>query len=431
MNKCKLKQTFALLAAMTMMSCAAACSGETEAVGAAGGDVPQITAAAAAESSEVSLEAEQSDLSVETNLPEGMTMDDLKNMIQINGKTLSMPTTLNDILALDEGFSYEFLLEDSFDSSDEYFEEYDVAVYKIVYNYIDFMNAYINVDDRTNDMVDAPIFSLYGFDKTVCETIEVDFSLKCDIDHESSKEDIMEIFGHTEPTDSTSHKLNYEFFENTEEKIVLEFSMVDDLFNDFYYSIESTTEASTETEAELSDSSEETNLPEGMTMDDLKNMIQINGKTLSMPTTLNDILALDEGFSYKLLLEDSFDSIDEYFEEYDVAVYTIYYNDIAVMNANINIDDRTDDMIDAKVYTIYNINASDCDLNGFDFSLSCGIDFTSSKEDIMEIFGYTETKPTKSNILEYVFYDKEQEIALDLHISPETNLLSNFNYFIY
>ena len=239
MNKCKLKQTFALLAAMTMMSCAAACSGETEAVGAAGGDVPQITAAAAAESSEVSLEAEQSDLSVETNLPEGMTMDDLKNMIQINGKTLSMPTTLNDILAL------------------------------------------------------------------------------------------------------------------------------------------------------------------------------------------------DEGFSYKLLLEDSFDSIDEYFEEYDVAVYTIYYNDIAVMNANINIDDRTDDMIDAKVYTIYNINASDCDLNGFDFSLSCGIDFTSSKEDIMEIFGYTETKPTKSNILEYVFYDKEQEIALDLHISPETNLLSNFNYFIY
>ena len=42
MNKCKLKQTFALLAAMTMMSCAAACSGETEAVGEAGGDVPQI-----------------------------------------------------------------------------------------------------------------------------------------------------------------------------------------------------------------------------------------------------------------------------------------------------------------------------------------------------------------------------------------------------
>ena len=123
MNKCKLKQTFALLAAMTMMSCAAACSGETEAVGAAGGEVPQNTASASAESesAEISQEAEQSDSSEETNLPDGMTMDDLKNMIQINGKTLSMPTTLNDILALDEGFSYEFLLEDSFDSIDEYF----------------------------------------------------------------------------------------------------------------------------------------------------------------------------------------------------------------------------------------------------------------------------------------------------------------------
>lgn len=55
-------------------------------------------------------------------LPEGISMDDLRNMVQINGKTLTMPTTLTDIMKLDDRFSYvmafsEFLSspEDSID----------------------------------------------------------------------------------------------------------------------------------------------------------------------------------------------------------------------------------------------------------------------------------------------------------------------------
>ena len=98
------------------------------------------------------------------------------------------------------------------------------------------------------------------------------------------------------------------------------------------------------------------------------------------------------------------------------------------MSAIIDRDDRTDDMTTAKVTTISNINESDCNLVGYDFSLNCDIDFTSSKEDIMEIFGYTETKPTKSSILEYEFYDKEQEIELNLHLSQEADLLTYVDY---
>lgn len=43
----------------------------------------------------------------EVLLPDGWTMDELRNIIIINGQTLTLPTTLNKIMELDENFSYE------------------------------------------------------------------------------------------------------------------------------------------------------------------------------------------------------------------------------------------------------------------------------------------------------------------------------------
>ena len=100
MNKCKLKQTFALLAAMTMMSCAAACSGETEAVGEAGGDVLQITAEAAAESesTEVSQEAETATEMKTIEPPQdGWTKEQLNEVMYLMGEPFSLPCKLEEI----------------------------------------------------------------------------------------------------------------------------------------------------------------------------------------------------------------------------------------------------------------------------------------------------------------------------------------------
>ena len=81
MNKQKLKQLTVLLAAITMMSCAAACGEE-----AVSGDVPQVTAEAAAESAEVSQKAESKQLMLED-----------MNRIEIKGKTVSFPFSVEEL----------------------------------------------------------------------------------------------------------------------------------------------------------------------------------------------------------------------------------------------------------------------------------------------------------------------------------------------
>ena len=91
MNKQKLKQLTVLLAAITMMSCAAACGEE-----AVSGDVPQVTAEAAAESAEVSQEAE--------TLKDDKYQEEieiLRSVLYSGDKQLYFPCKLSD---LGEGF---------------------------------------------------------------------------------------------------------------------------------------------------------------------------------------------------------------------------------------------------------------------------------------------------------------------------------------
>ncbi|MCM1524427.1 MAG: hypothetical protein NC120_08225 [Ruminococcus sp.] len=99
------KQFLAILTACTMLFGFAGCQGDD---GAESVDTVQVTeqTAIGAESTSENITAMLSEIEQEIVLPPNMTMDDLLNTVQINGKTLTMPTTLNNIMALDNGFSY-------------------------------------------------------------------------------------------------------------------------------------------------------------------------------------------------------------------------------------------------------------------------------------------------------------------------------------
>ena len=117
------KQVLTLLSAITMMSCAAACSEETSS-----NDVPQITAEAAAESgsTEVSQVAETAESSERPNFETTYEItewdiNDFKT-IECCGTNISIPCKLSDI---DERFEVKLIPKDEeFSYDDDWYELY-------------------------------------------------------------------------------------------------------------------------------------------------------------------------------------------------------------------------------------------------------------------------------------------------------------------
>ena len=189
---------------------------------------PQVTTA---------LKSETENQNSESYLPPNMSMDDLLNMIQIDGKTLSMPTTLEDILALNDDFTCEMAFSEFYSTPEKCIEDMGGVFYDIKYNDSNLFQIIILKDDFTGDYMKSKIYIISsGFGK---EFVDVGISLNLlnKINLNSSSTDILNILGY--PNASTNlepYNYGYSFFDN-DYIINIKFCFVDEPQNDSYYEL--------------------------------------------------------------------------------------------------------------------------------------------------------------------------------------------------
>ena len=94
-----------------------------------------------AENGQIHKTIDENSNSLNEYLPEELTMDDLRNMVQINGKTLTIPTTLTDIMKIDDRFSYSMTYADYFSTPEESLKEQGSVMYDIICNGSNFIDV--------------------------------------------------------------------------------------------------------------------------------------------------------------------------------------------------------------------------------------------------------------------------------------------------
>ncbi len=100
----KRKHFLALITVCLMIFGLAGCQGDFKTESS---DTEQAAQTSAAENESDSSTAISSDTERETVLPPNMTMDDLLNIMQINGKAVELQLTVNELMEFDDKFSYE------------------------------------------------------------------------------------------------------------------------------------------------------------------------------------------------------------------------------------------------------------------------------------------------------------------------------------
>lgn len=165
----------------------------------------------------------------------------------------------------------------------------------------------------------------------------------------------------------------------------------------------------------------ETVLPPNMTMDDLLNIIQINDKTLTMPTTLDDITAIDDGFSYELAFADAYNSLDEYYEDQGHLFYDIFYNGTFVLQAYVVEIDNFEMISSAKIRSFSSGFGRDLIDAGLDFKLSCGIDLNSNSENVISLFGEQNNNFSRYHGLKYAFNDGTCNLKIDFSFKSKSS----------
>ncbi len=171
-------------------------------------------------------------------------------------------------------------------------------------------------------------------------------------------------------------------------------------------------------------------LPENMTMDDLRNILVVNGETLTLPTSLNKLMEMDKGFSYEAQYVDEKSPL--YNGKQKGFVFDIFYKDDWLVTASLPTDKKDiSAILDADVYHM-SFGKMDCEETGMQADLSCNLGFGSSLEEIEKIFGEPNVFTTDTTNKDYEFYDKDYKCKLSFEInSYNDNLVSWFSISIF
>ena len=167
----------------------------------------------------------------------------------------------------------------------------------------------------------------------------------------------------------------------------------------------------TATQTEATELSKETVLPDGWTMDELRNILIINGQTLTLPTTLNKIMELDDKFSYTY----------ESYEDSGIII-KIEYNNKYICTSLFSSD--TDDVNKIQNQDIYYLSfgRTNCQETNLDVNLSPNISFGCSYENIKNVFKDPNVYNYDDTNKEYEFYDDEYKCKLKFEINSENKL---------
>lgn len=187
---------------------------------------------------------------------------------------------------------------------------------------------------------------------------------------------------------------------------------------------EVTTAVTTVNQTEATELSIETVLPDGWTMDELRNILIINGQTLTLPTTLNKIMELDENFSYEA----------EYVDENSVLYQgkkgfyvDVTYNDIFMFTTSFLSDINDINTIINNDISSITFSDNNCKKANINITTSCGIGFYSSQDDITNVFGEPNVYDYSESNRRYAFSDNDYEIKLFFDIYEKNNTLSSIS----
>ncbi len=173
--------------------------------------------------------------------------------------------------------------------------------------------------------------------------------------------------------------------------------------------------------------SSETVLPENMTMDDLRNILVVNGETLTLPTSLNKLMEMDENFSYKAEYVDEKSPL--YNGKQKGFYVDIFYKGVLLTSVGFPTDKNDvssildDDMVCSLFFSKIHCKETDMQVG-----LSCNLGFGSSLEEIEKIFGEPNVFTVDTTNKDYEFYDKDYKCKLSFEInSYNDNLVSWFS----
>ncbi len=174
----------------------------------------------------------------------------------------------------------------------------------------------------------------------------------------------------------------------------------------------------TEQETTVSESGveEEIFMPEGWSGEDLRNIIQINGKTLTLPTTLNKLSEYDD-FTFETEFVDENHML--YSGDKVLMVYVVK-NDIRIFTLAFFCDeDKIEKVLDEPVTRIV-LHKEDCEQAEVDVGISGNIDFYGTGEQIRSVFG-TPNIADDSTAMYYKFCDGENVYYLKFDIHSKSN----------
>lgn len=185
---------------------------------------------------------------------------------------------------------------------------------------------------------------------------------------------------------------------------------------------EVTTAVTTVNQTEATELSKETVLPDGWTMDELRNILIINGQTLTLPTTLNKIMELDENFSYEA----------EYVDENSV-LYSgkkgfyvdVTYNDIIMFTTSFVTNENDINLFLNSNISDVTFNRKRCNEAEIDVKTSCGLDFNSTQENVMDLFGEGNIFDYSKSNIRYAFNDNRYTINMFFDIYEKENSISS------
>lgn len=182
---------------------------------------------------------------------------------------------------------------------------------------------------------------------------------------------------------------------------------------------QTTTATENDSDSSAAVSSEEIFMPEGWCKQDFQNMIQLNGKTLTMPTTLNKLSEYDD---FKFETEFIDENHELYIDQNVLIVYAIK-NGICVLGASFLCDsNQIEKVLDEPVTKII-LHKVDCEQAEVDLNISENIDFYSTGEQIRSVFG-TPNIADDSTAMDYEFCDGKNTYILKLGIYPENHTIS-------
>ncbi|MDE6746457.1 MAG: hypothetical protein K2J72_07445, partial [Oscillospiraceae bacterium] len=162
-------------------------------------------------------------------------------------------------------------------------------------------------------------------------------------------------------------------------------------------------------------------LPDGLTMDDLRNLLVINGKTLTLPTTLNKIMELDDKFSYKAEYADEKSPLYNG-KQKGFYVDVLYDNELMFITAFPSDENNINKILDENIYhaSFGKINCIETDI---DVNTSCGLNFNSPNEDIINTFGEPNKYDLQRSNRSYEFYDDTYTCDLTFKLSTEDKII--------